>query len=193
AALLGNRYRLSRSTSERFREGGTFHVLVISGLHITFLGGLVFLITKRFTRNRTLQFLLSAAALWGYSLAVGAESSVVRAALMFTVVLLAPLVSRRASSLNTLGGAALVLLGWRPGDLLDPSFQLTFVSVLAIVIFAWPLLEKMSAVGAWRPTRNTPYPPSCSSWLRSFCEILFWSEQEARQELDRANHRYSLF
>src|SRR4029079_991966 len=38
AAMLGNRYFLSQSTSERFREGGTFHVLVISGLHITFLG-----------------------------------------------------------------------------------------------------------------------------------------------------------
>ena len=31
AALLGNRYNLSQSASERFREGGTFHVLVISG------------------------------------------------------------------------------------------------------------------------------------------------------------------
>ena len=51
AALLGNRYNLSRSTSERFREGGTFHVLVISGLHITFLGGLVFLVARRFTKN----------------------------------------------------------------------------------------------------------------------------------------------
>ncbi|MGH9874679.1 MAG: ComEC/Rec2 family competence protein, partial [Pyrinomonadaceae bacterium] len=143
AALLGNRYNLSRSTSERFREGGTFHVLVISGLHITFLGGLVFLIARRFTRNAVLQFLLSVAVLWAYALAVGAESSVVRAALMFTIILFGPLVSRRASSLNALGGTALVLLACRPGDLLDPSFQLTFVSVLAIVIFAWPLMEKV--------------------------------------------------
>ena len=78
AALLGNRYNLSRSTSERFREGGTFHVLVISGLHITFLGGFVFLIARRFTRKRRFAILLSAAVLWAYSLAVGAESSVVR-------------------------------------------------------------------------------------------------------------------
>jgi predicted membrane metal-binding protein len=35
AALLGNRHQLSRSTAERFRAGGTFHVLVISGLHIS--------------------------------------------------------------------------------------------------------------------------------------------------------------
>ena len=52
ATLLGNRYNLSRATSERFREGGTFHVLVISGLHITFLGGLVFLIARKLTKNK---------------------------------------------------------------------------------------------------------------------------------------------
>src|SRR6266545_4211713 len=193
AALLGNRHKLSRSTSERFREAGTFHVLVISGLHITFLGGFVFLIARRFTKNAALQFVLAVTVLWAYSLAVGAESSVVRAALSFTVILLAPLVSRRASSLNALGGAALVLLARRPNDLLDPSFQLTFVSVLAIVIFAWPLLEKMSAVGSWRPTRQTPYPPACAPWLRNFCESLFWNEQEAQQELARANYSYKLF
>jgi competence protein ComEC len=193
AALLGNRYKLSRSTSERFREGGTFHVLVISGLHITFLGGLVFLIARHFTRSGALQFLLSAAVLWAYSLAVGAESSVVRAALMFTVVMLAPLLSRRTSSLNALGGTALALLAWRPGDLMDPSFQLTFVSVLAIVVFAWPLLEKMSEIGSWRPTRETPYPPACAIWLRNICESLFWGERKAQRELERANYSYKLF
>jgi competence protein ComEC len=193
AAMLGNRYNLSRSTSERFRDGGTFHVLVISGVHITFLGSLVFLIARRFTKNVVLQFLLSAAVLWAYSLAVGGESSVVRAALMFTIVLLAPLVSRRASSLNALGATALALLAWRPSDLLDPSFQLTFVSVLAIVVFAWPLLGKLSAIGSWRPTRETPYPPSCTPWLRSFCESLFWSEQKGKRELERANYSYRLF
>jgi competence protein ComEC len=193
AAMLGNRYNLSRPTSERFRVGGTFHVLVISGLHITFLGGLVFLIARRFTKNRALQFLLSASVLWAYSLAVGAESSVVRAALMFTIVLLAPLVSRHAASLNALGGTALALLAGRPSDLFDPSFQLTFVSVLAIVVFAWPLLQKMSEVGAWRPTRETPYPPACAPWLRGLCESLFWSEREAQRELERANFSYKLF
>jgi competence protein ComEC len=193
AAFLGNRYKLSRSTSERFRAGGTFHVLVISGLHITFLGGLVFVIARRFTKNRALQFLLSATVLWAYSLAVGAESSVVRAALMFTIVMFAPVVARRASALNVLGGAALVLLAWRPGDLFDPSFQLTFVSVLAMVVLAWPLLEKMAAIGSWTPTRATPYPPSCASWLRTFCESLWWDEREAQRELERLNYKYRLF
>lgn len=193
AALLGNRYNLSRSTSERFRDGGTFHVLVISGLHITFLGGMIFLIARRFTMRASLQFLVPAAVLWAYAVAVGAGSSVVRAALMFTIVLLAPLVSRHASSLNALGGTALVLLVWHPNYLFDPSFQLTFISVLAIVLLAWPLLEKMSAVGSWRPGRETPYPPACAPWLRSLCESLFWSERKGKLELERANYSYRLF
>ncbi len=193
AAMLGNRYNLSHSTAERFREGGTFHVLVISGLHITFLGGLIFLIAKRFTKNMLMRFLLPVIVLWSYSVAVGAEASVVRAALMFTVVLFAPLASRRPVSLNVLGGVGIALLGWRAGDLLDPSFQLTFVSVLAIVIVAWPLLEKMSAIGSWRPTRETPYPPSCAPWLRIFCESLFWSGRQAQRELDRTSYSYRLF
>ena len=51
AALLGNRYQLSRTTSERFREGGTFHVLVISGLHISFIGGMILFLMRRVTRQ----------------------------------------------------------------------------------------------------------------------------------------------
>lgn len=192
AALLGNRYFLSQSTSERFREGGTFHVLVISGLHITFLGALVFFMARRFTRNEGVQFILSTTVLWGYALAVGGEASVVRAALMFTVVILAPLVSRHASSLNALGSSAFVLLVWRPGDLLDPSFQLTFASVAAIVLLCWPLLEKIRAVGAWRPTRETPYPPACAPWLKSFCESLFWSERQWHSEQDQTNYACKL-
>jgi competence protein ComEC len=193
AALLGNRNNLSHTTAERFREGGTFHVLVISGLHISFIGGLGFLLARRIMKKRGLQFVLSTTVLWCYALAVGAESSVVRAAFMFTIVTFAPIVSRRAASLNALGAAALVLLVWRPSDLFDPSFELTFLSVVAIVVLAWPLLRKMSEIGSWKPTRETPYPPSCAPWLRSFCETLFWSERQSRQELGRTNYSYRLF
>jgi competence protein ComEC len=111
---------------------------------------------------------------------------------MFTVVLLAPLFSRRATSLNALGGVAIVLLVMRPSDLLDPSFQLTFVSVLAIVVMAWPILEKISEIGSWRPTRATPYPPTCAAWLRSLSECLFWSERKGKRELELANYSYRL-
>jgi competence protein ComEC len=193
AALLGNRYNLSHQAAERFREGGTFHVLVISGLHISFIGGVVFLIARRLTRKRWLQLLTSAAVLWSYTIAVGAESSVVRSALMVSLVALAPLVSRRANSLNALGGAGVFLLLWSPRNLFDPSFQLTFLSVLGIVVIAAPLLHKLSQIGEWQPALDTPYPPTCSSWLRRCCEALYWSEKKWRREMANANYSYQLF
>ncbi len=193
ATLLGNRYNLSPAASERFREGGTFHVLVISGLHISFIGALVFLIVKRLTRRRLLQFVFPALVVWAYSLAVGADASVVRAALMFTFAGVATILFRQSSSLNALGGAALVLLVHSPKSVFDPSFQLTFLSVLAIVVIAWPLLSNMSAIGAWYPTRYRPYPPVCSQGFKYICELLFWREKKWTQELARSTHKYRLF
>jgi predicted membrane metal-binding protein len=108
AALLGNHYNISLSAAQRFRAGGTFHVLVISGQQIAFIGGLVLLLVCWFTKRRMLQATMAAALLWGYTIAVGADTSVARSAFMFTVVLLAPLVSRRVNTLNSLGGAAIV-------------------------------------------------------------------------------------
>jgi competence protein ComEC len=193
AALLGNRYNLSQSASERFREGGTFHVLVISGLHISFIGGLVLLLITRITKRRLVQFLLPAAIVWSYSIAVGAESSVIRAAFMFTFAGLAPIVLRRASSLNALGAAALVLLVRSPKELFDPGFQLTFLSVLAILVIAWPLLLNLAAIGSWYPARATPYPPVCARELKWFCELLFWNEEKWAQQLARSSHDCRLF
>ena len=86
-----------------------------------------------------------------------------------------------------------MLLIHSPKEIFDPSFQLTFLSVLAIVVIAWPLLLNLSAIGGWHPTRSTLYPPVCSRGVKTFCEILFWSEQKWQQELDRSSHDCRLF
>ena len=193
AALFGNRHYLSYSTAERFREGGTFHVLVISGLHISFLGFISLLLIRRFTQRRWVHFAVSISVVWAYSLMVGAEASVVRAAVMFTAISFAPVINRESASLNALGGAALVLLVYRPADLFDPSFQLTFLSVLAIVAFALPIIEKLRSIGKWQPSDETPYPPNCSSWLRKLSETLYWSERNWQRELKRSTWSCNLF
>lgn len=193
AALLGNRHNLNRATSDCFREGGTFHVLVISGLHISFIGGVVLMAVRRLTRRRLLQLVIPAGFVWCYSLAVGAEASVVRAALMFTFAGVGAVLFRPATSLNALGGVALILLVHSPRELFDPSFQLTFLSVLAIVVIAWPLLRNFSAIGAWHPSGETPYPPNCGRGLTAFCETLFWSERNWKREMARSTHHYRLF
>ena len=174
ASLLGDKYFLDKETADIFRDGGTFHVLVISGLHITFIGGILLWLAGRFTRDRRWHLAIAGTTLWLYTFAVGAEVPVVRASLMFTAFLLAQAIYRDSSLLNTLGLCCLLLLAWRPADLFNPSFQLTIVSVAAIVGMAFPLVEKLRSIGSWMPDAATPFPPNVPAWLRRFCETLYW-------------------
>ncbi len=190
ASLLGDKHFLDRDTAEVFRDGGTFHVLVISGLHITFIGGVLFWFVSIFTRNRLTQFVVVCSALWLFTLAVGAEVPVVRASIMFTVLLLGRALYRQGTLLNTLGLCCLILLAWRPSDLFNPSLQLTVISVAAIVGMAFPLIEKLRSIGSWMPDTSSPFPPNVPAWLRRFCETLYWRPHvwdiEKRRQIWRA-------
>lgn len=185
ASLLGDKYLLDRDTAELFRDGGTFHILVISGLHITFIGGILLLIIRRFTRSRWLQFAVTSVLVWSYSLAVGADVPVVRAAIMFTIVLTSFAVYRRTSILNSVGFCALILLAWRPSDMFGASFQLTFASVGAIVSIAYPLITKMKMIGEWTPTSAAPFPAKVPRWLLRLCETIYWEPAAWSVEMKR--------
>jgi len=178
ASLLGNRHFLTKETAEIFRDGGTFHVLVISGLHITFIGGLILLLVRRFTRRRLWEFIATSTVLWLYSFAVGAEIPVIRAALMFTILLFSFVIYRERNLLNALGGCGLLILVWRPEDLFNQSFHLTFASLVGIVAVAFPLIEKLRSIGSWQPSAENPFPPNVSKQLRKFCEVIYWSERK---------------
>ena len=185
ASLLGNRYFLDKPTAEVFREGGTFHVLVISGLHITFIGGLTLLFVRFFTNQRLWQFIIASSFLWAYSLAVGADVPVVRATIMFTILLFSQVIYRSGTLLNAFGACALILLIWRPEDIFTSSFQLTFASVGAIVAMAFPLIENLRAIGNWSPSAETPFPPNVSVWLKRFCETIYWREDVWKTQIER--------
>jgi competence protein ComEC len=193
ASLLGDQHFLDRQTSETFRDGGTFHVLVISGLHITFIGGLTIWIVSYCIRRRILRFITAASFLWAYTIAVGAEVPVVRASIMFTVVLFSRMVYRRGSQLNAFGLCCLLLLVWRPADLFTASFQLTVVSVAAIVGCSFPLIEKLRAIGRWMPDAENPLPPTVSKSLRRFCEFLYWNNATWKIENSRQIWTANLF
>ncbi|MCD9184858.1 MAG: ComEC/Rec2 family competence protein [Pyrinomonadaceae bacterium] len=182
ASLLGNKNFLDQGTAEIFREGGTFHVLVISGLHITFIGGLILLLLRFFTNQKFWQFIFAVVFLWSYSLAVGAEVPVVRASIMFTILLFSQVIYRNGSLLNSFGLCILTLLVWRPADLFTSSFQLTFASVAAIIVFAFPLIENLRKIGSWTPTAENPFPPDVSVFVKRFCEMLYWREEVWERE-----------
>ncbi len=192
AALFGNQHFLSQETAESFRIGGTFHLLVISGLHVAMIALVVAWLTSKLFKSRWLRCALMTALLWAYALMIGAQPAITRATVMLTFVLIGQLIFRTAPGANTLAASALVLLAWQPRDLFNPGFQLSFLTVAMIVLVTVPLLERIKQLGEWQPSALTPYPPRAPHWLRWCAEVLHWNEAEFQVEMRKAPIRYRL-
>ena len=192
AALFGNQLFLSQETAESFRIGGTFHLLVISGLHVAMIALVVSWITAKLFRSRWLRCVLMIALLWAYALMIGAQPAITRATVMLTFVLIGQLLFRTSPGANTLAASALVLLTWQPRDLFNPGFQLSFLTVAMIVLVTVPLLERIRQLGEWQPSAPTPYPPRAPRWLKWWAEVLHWNEGEFQDEMRKAPIRYRL-
>jgi competence protein ComEC len=132
AVVLGDRSGLSAETQRAFLESGTYHILAISGLHVGILAGALFGFFRLARVSPRVAAAAAAVLVTAYAALAGAGASVVRAALMADVYLLAIVLDRRADLVNSLALAALALLWWNPGSLHDVGFQLTFLATLGI-------------------------------------------------------------
>jgi competence protein ComEC len=146
ALLFGEKTELSKEISTNYTQAGIIHVLAISGLHIALIYGIILWLTKpllRVKKGKLYIFLISLWILWLYAILAGFSASIVRAAVMFSVVALAKILNRQANIYNSLAVSALLLLVYNPNYLFDVGFQLSFAAVLSIVIFQ-PLVRKFS-------------------------------------------------
>ncbi|HVR76148.1 MAG TPA: ComEC/Rec2 family competence protein [Planctomycetota bacterium] len=127
--LLGDRRLLPAPVEEALLATGMFHLLAISGLHVTLL---MFLVVRAPLPGRA-RTPLRLLFLTAFTVLTGASPPVLRAALMFSLQVLAESLGRKASPANTLGWSALLLLAADPSLLGDVGFQLSFVAVLSII------------------------------------------------------------
>ena len=118
---------------QTFRDAGVAHILVVSGMHVGFLFLLISLLYK--IHRHWWVILAGTLTLWSYALLVGLTPSVLRATIMFTIMLLMRLTGGGYSSLNALFIAATILLIADPMILFNLSFQLSFLAVLSILLF----------------------------------------------------------
>ena len=145
AMLLGESSKLEKVWTDHFRRTGTFHALVISGLHVSVLAAALLFLLRMLFIPKDLALLIAAAGAWLYALVSGWQAPVVRSAGGFTLFLIARLFYRRGRILNLLAAVAIAFLIFDPDQMYDASFQLSFLSVAAIGALAVPLLEKTSA------------------------------------------------
>ena len=141
ALLLGDRVGLGRKTVERFQRTGTYHALVISGLHVGVVAALAIFLLRMLAAPRWLQAALALSAVTFYALLAGSKVPVARAGCMFAAVMIATLVYRRRRALNIVAGTAFGFLIFDPELLFEAGFQMSFLAVAMIAGIGIPLLE----------------------------------------------------
>jgi len=141
AMVAGDRTYLTHGLRVGFERTGSFHMLVVSGLHLAIVAACIFWITRRLRMPRVPATMVTILASFAYALFTGFATPVQRSLWMVTLYLLGRLIYRERNALNTIGFAALCLLVVSPRSLFDSSLQMTLLAVIAIGGVAAPLLR----------------------------------------------------
>jgi len=151
ALVLGLKDELDPVIKEAYAGAGTMHVLAVSGLHVGILYGLLSVLLRRTRKVQRTEWWSSAiilAGLWLYACITGLVPSVLRATMMFSLVIIARLLGRQANIYNALAASAFVLLLANPCLIFSVGFQLSYLAVLGIV-YLQPKIYRWLRLNHW--------------------------------------------
>ncbi len=151
AVSLGAREELEPETTQSFSKTGVIHVLAVSGMNVAIIYVVLDWLLRFLKRRKggiVLHLCLILAAVWGYALITGSSASVLRAAAMFTFIVIGKSLSRNPNIYNTLAASAFVLICFNPSLVYDVGFQLSYAAVFSIVYFQ-PFLYRLIYCKYW--------------------------------------------
>ena len=135
ALLLGQRQDLNPQIMAAFRSTNLAHFISLSGMHVGILAGSLWWLIRITGLTRRPRAILCIALILLYAMIVPARAPTMRAVFISCFFFASVLFKRQASALNTLSLSALVLLFVHPYDLFSAGWQLSFLSVLGILLF----------------------------------------------------------
>jgi competence protein ComEC len=141
AMILGDRTYLDHEARVGFERTGSFHLLVVSGMHLAIFAACIFALAALMRLPRFWSTTVTIVCSFCYALLAGFGEPVQRSFWMVTLYLLARLLFRERNSLNAIGFAAVCLLALDPRSLTGASFQMTLLSVLIVAGIAVPVAE----------------------------------------------------
>lgn len=182
AMLTGDRTWLEHRVRVGFERTGSFHLLVVSGLHLAIFSGLIFWLAKRLRMSRAWASFITIALSFVYALFTGFGQPVQRSFWMVALYLAGRLLWRDRSALNAIGFAALVMLAANPGSLFDSGLQMTLLSVLAVAGIAAPFADKTFAplLRALRNLREPRVDPALPPRVAQFRVVVRMIAQHLR-------------
>lgn len=144
--LTGNERDIGPRLREAFQRVGASHIIAISGFNMVVVAGVVLRLTGGDQRRRGWPILAALSVMALYTLFVGADAAVVRAAIMTGVYLVGVSLRRRSFVPASLAVTALLMTLVDPYVLWDVSFQLSFAAVMGLALFADPLGQMLRAL-----------------------------------------------
>ncbi len=142
AMTTGDRTFLTQPLRRGFERTGSFHMLVVSGLHMGIVAGCLLWMLRILRVKRVPATLLTIAGSVAYALFTGFATPVQRSLWMVILYLIGRLIYRQRNALNAIGFAALCMMAISPRLLLQPGFQMTLLAVISIAGVGVPLLER---------------------------------------------------
>ena len=142
ALLIGYKADLDADLVQYYSSTGVVHIIAISGLHL----GLIYWVLLRFLglfpifqKKQWLKAAIILSALWTFSLLTGASASVLRSAVMFTIIVIGEAGNRKSSIIQSLAASAFLLLIYNPYLLWDVGFQLSYLAIIGIISLQKPI------------------------------------------------------
>ncbi len=134
ALVVGDQSHIPRTLRDLFVRTGTAHILAVSGFNVGIVAAFIFLFLRLLPVPLQIQYVLTILLIIGYAILTGLQPSIVRAAIMAVIFFLGLLIEKEVDGLHTLSLAAFLLLLYNPMYLFDIGFQLSFMSVLALIV-----------------------------------------------------------
>ena len=157
ALLLGEKTDLYADDAiySALLRSGFMHTVAVSGMHVSFVAGFCLLLFGSRRRGA----LLSIAIIWLFVFTTGNTPSALRAGIMQTVLLMAPVFRRENDPITSLSFALAILLLINPGSAGSISLQLSFGAALGIILFSGKIHELLlSGIHSQRIRRILQYP-----------------------------------
>ena len=134
AMTLGERVSMSDDMTDDYSASGALHILSLSGMHLGIIYAMLLLLFFK-RRSSVIVQVIIVTAVWAYVFIAGLPVSAVRSAVMLSVCSFVNLLNRDKISLNVLAVAAFSVLVVNPLNLYDVGFQMSFMSVMFIIVF----------------------------------------------------------
>jgi competence protein ComEC len=139
--LFGTKATMSRELYDALVQTGTLHIVALSGTNITILTSLV-MIALLWCVSRRIASLLTILFIIGFIWFVGPSASVIRAAIMGCLSLLAVIFGRPVWAFRSWCIAVIFMLAYSPSWIADISFQLSALATLGMILFGGNIKKK---------------------------------------------------